>query len=273
MMLGKQILRSILPASVVVRLMSFMHSRNGEPELKILKSLVDPNRNSIDVGANKGVYTYCLSRLSRQVFSYEPNPELAKFIANSGCSNVTVYAVGLSDKEGQATLSIPIIDNFAYDQLGSLEQQIPAAVSAGSDNSAVAAPVAVQNESASTAVSTFDVPIKRLDDQGHTNVGFIKIDVEGHEELVIDGAINLLQEQKPNLLIEIEQRHHQDKNIAEIFSKIKALGYEGFFLMDGKLKSLDEFSVQKHQDRSNYSGLSSLGKTYVCNFIFKPKFA
>jgi len=272
MMLGKQILRQILPASIVVRLMSLMHSRNGEPELKILKSLVDPNRNSIDVGANKGVYTYCLSRLSRQVFSYEPNPELAKFITNSGCSNVTVYAVGLSDKEGQATLSIPIIDNFAYDQLGSLEQQIPAVVSAGADNSAVATPVAVKDQN-DAAVSKFDVPIKRLDDQGHTNVGFIKIDVEGHEELVIDGAMNLLRQQKPTLLIEIEQRHHQDKNISEIFSKIKALGYEGFFFMDGKLKSLDEFSVQTHQDRSNYSGLSSLGKSYICNFIFKPKFA
>ncbi|BAZ22566.1 methyltransferase FkbM family protein [Kalymmatonema gypsitolerans NIES-4073] len=249
MMLGKQFLRRLLPPWVVIRLMSIMHYRKGEPELRILKSLVDPKKSSIDIGANKGVYTYFLSRLSRQVFAYEPNPELAKFIAQSGCSNVTSYSIALSDREGQATLSIPVIDNFAYDQLGSLQQQI------------VTGPV-----------RTFEVPLKRLDDQEHTNVGFVKIDVEGHEELVIAGATNLLKQQRPNLLIEIEQRHI-NKDISEVFSQIQALGYEGYFLLDGKLRSLDDFSVKEHQDRKNYVGLSSLGKTYVCNFIFKPRLA
>lgn len=247
-MTTKELVRKLLPASVVIRMMATMHYRNGEPELKILKSLVDPNKNSIDVGANKGVYTYFLSRFSRHVFAYEPNPELAKFLAKSVSSNVSLYAIALSNTEGEAILSVPLVDNFLYDQLGTLEEK--------------ATP---------TGGRTYEVPLKRLDEQGHTDVGFVKIDVEGHEESVIDGALNLLTKQRPNLMIEIEQKHHPNKDISELFSKVLALGYEGFFLFNGELRSLDEFSKQEHQDTRNYDGLSSLGKTYICNFIFKPR--
>ncbi|MBE9191343.1 FkbM family methyltransferase [Gloeocapsopsis crepidinum LEGE 06123] len=250
LMFIKDMLRQILPPLIAIRLIATTNYKSGEPELKILKDLVDPNKNSIDVGANKGVYSYFLSQLSQHVFAYEPNPELATFLIKAIGSKVSVYPIALSNEEGTATLSVPIVDTFEYDQLGSLKHQ---------DNS--------------ERMKTFTVPLKRLDDQGHTNVGFVKIDVEGHEEAAIDGAIDLLTKQRPTLMIEIEQKHHTDKDITEIFSKILALGYEGFFLLDGTLKSLNEFSKEKHQNIRNYNGLSSLGKTYVCNFIFKPQSA
>ncbi|BAZ40625.1 methyltransferase FkbM family protein [Calothrix sp. NIES-4101] len=247
MMRIKKSIRAILPPSFVIHLIAMKNYRNGEPELRILKSLVDPNKNSLDIGANKGVYTYFLSRLSRQVFAYEPNPELAKFLTQSVSSNVTVQTIALSNSEGQATLSIPIVDSFLYDQLGTLSNNI--GVSPG---------------------KTYTVPLKPLDHQGHTNVGFIKIDVEGHEEAVIDGAVALLKQQRPTIMVEIEQRHHPDKNIDEIFTKILSLGYEGFFLINGELKTLNDFSLEKYQDTNNYHGHASLGKTYISNFIFKP---
>ncbi|WP_177176170.1 FkbM family methyltransferase [Trichormus sp. NMC-1] len=244
----KELVRKILPPSAIIHLMAAMNYRNGEPELKLLKSLVDPKKNSIDIGANKGVYTYFLSRLSHHVFAYEPNPELAEFIIKSVSSNVSVYSIALSNREGQAILSVPLVDNFLYDQLGTLEEK--ATYQKG---------------------TIYEVPLKRLDNQGHRNIGFIKIDVEGHEESVIDGAYNLLITQRPNLLIEIEQKHHPDQDISDIFFKILKLGYEGYFFMNEELKSLEKFSPEKHQDIRNYAGLSSLGKTYICNFIFKPR--
>ena len=243
----KNFFRSVLPPAITIRLMAFMHYQIGEPEIRILKSLVVPEKDSIDIGANKGIYSYFLAGLSHHVFAYEPNLELKEFLSKSVCSNVSLFPIALSNKKGKATLSIPIVNNFVADQLGTLKEQAPV-----------------------EEVRTFEVLTKRLDDQGHTNVGFVKIDVEGHEESVIEGATELLKTQRPNLLIEIEQRHI-DKDISEIFSKILALGYEGFFLLNGKLKTLDEFSQKKYQNRSNYVGLSSLGNTYVCNFIFKPK--
>jgi FkbM family methyltransferase len=247
-MFVKELLRRLLPPQLTIRLIANTNYKSGEPELRLLKDLVDPQKNSIDVGANKGSYTYFLSRLSKHVFAYEPNPGLASFLSKAvNSSNVSVYPIALSDREGVATLSIPIVDTFIYDQLGSLQLQ-----------------------DTSQKIQTFDVPLKRLDDQEHTNVGFVKIDVEGHEEVVIDGAIDLISKQHPVLLVEIEQKHHIDKDITAIFSKILALGYEGFFLFDGQLRSLNEFSKEKYQDTKNYQGLASLGKDYVCNFIFKP---
>ncbi|WP_309739449.1 FkbM family methyltransferase [Chamaesiphon sp. OTE_20_metabat_361] len=243
----KNTIRRLLPPSVTIRLIADTNYKSGEPELKLLDDLVDPQRNSIDIGANKGSYTYFLSKLSQKVFAYEPNPELAKFLTKAFAkSNVSIYPVAISDRAGVAQLSIPIVDTFAYDQLGSLE--LPTSIE----------------------IQTFDVPLQRLDDCGHHNVGFIKIDVEGHEETVIDGAIDLITTQRPVMIVEIEQKHHANKDITEIFSKIMALGYVGFFLFNGELRSLSEFSKEKHQDINNYQGLTSLGKTYVCNFIFKP---
>lgn len=247
LMLIKRMLRQVLPESLAIRLIAATNYKSGEPELKLLKDLVDPEKNSIDIGANKGIYAYFLSQLSRHVFAYEPNPELAEFLVKAVGSKVSVYPIALSNQEGTATLTVPIVDTFEYDQLGSLKQQ-----------------------DLSEKMKTFTVPLKRLDDQEHSNVGFVKIDVEGHEEAVIDGAIDLITKQRPILMVEIEQKHHSDQDITDIFSKILTLGYEGFFFLNGTLKSLNDFSKAKHQDTRNYQGLSSLGKTYVCNFIFKP---
>ena len=247
MMRIKQSMRMVLPPSVVIHLMAVKNYRSGEPELKILKSLVNSDKNSLDIGANKGVYTYFLSRLSRHVFAYEPNPVLAKFLTQSVGSNVTVQPFALSDSEGQATLSVPVIDSLLHDQLGTL------------------------NNHDTILGKSYSVPLMPLDTQGHTNVGFIKVDVEGHEEAVINGALNLFKQERPTLMIEIEQRHHPDKDIREIFTKILSLGYEGFFLLNGNLTSLKNFSSDKYQDINNYHGHSSLGKTYISNFIFKPQ--
>ena len=52
---------------------------------------------------------------------------------------------------------------------------------------------------------TYNVKTAKLDDLLiNNNIGFIKIDVEGHEKNVVMGAINLIKKNKPNLLVEIE---------------------------------------------------------------------
>ncbi|MEA5502649.1 FkbM family methyltransferase [Halotia wernerae UHCC 0503] len=225
---------------------------SGEPELRILKSLVNPNKNSIDVGANNGVYTYFLSRLSSHVFAYEPNPNLAQFLEKLAFQNVTIFPVAVSDVGGTATLSVPTDNESEIYQLG------------GKDK------LGSLKGISGYKIKTFEVPVVRLDDQNHHDIGFIKIDVEGYEEFVISGASEILSKQKPNLLVEIEQRHI-NKNISEIFSKIIALGYEGYFLLNRNLIPLDSFSTEKYQKLENLTAPSSLGVKYVCNFIFKPK--
>ncbi len=244
-------IKKILPPSVVIHLLAIRNYYNGEPELKLLKSLIDSTKNSIDIGANDGVYTYFLSRLSHHVYTYEPNPDLIDFLNKSTRRNVTVYPIALSNKSGEANFNIPITGNLEIDKCGSLTEHS-------------------NTESSLFDYKTFSVKTNQLDEYKHHNIGFIKIDVEGHEESVIEGAVELLKNQRPNLLIEIEQRH-TDKDIFEIFSKILSLGYNGYFFFKGKLRPLNEFSKEIHQQPKNLINPSSLGTTYVCNFIFKPE--
>ena len=47
--------------------------------------------------------------------------------------------------------------------------------------------------------------MKRLDDFNIANCSFIKIDVEGHEEAVLDGASALIAAQRPVLMVELDE--------------------------------------------------------------------
>ena len=51
----------------------------GEPEIGMLAHLVDPGGVAVDIGANRGVYSFQFSRLCDQVFAFEPNPDFAFF--------------------------------------------------------------------------------------------------------------------------------------------------------------------------------------------------
>jgi hypothetical protein len=100
------------------------------------------------------------------------------------------------------------------------------------------------------------VPVKRLDDFSFDRVGFIKIDVEGHELSVLKGARELLQRDKPNLLIEIDLTGHSEEGFNEVFNFLYALGYESFVYQNKALIQI--------RGRELEFGASSI------NFIFRP---
>jgi len=45
-------------------------------EIALLKVLVEPRRNAIDAGANKGVYTHFIAKYARHTYAFEPNPKM-----------------------------------------------------------------------------------------------------------------------------------------------------------------------------------------------------
>ena len=55
-----------------------------------------------------------------------------------------------------------------------------------------------------------EVPVRTLDSFGLTSVGFIKIDVEGHELAVLQGACKTIALSHPILMVEVEDRHRHD---------------------------------------------------------------
>jgi len=81
------------------------------------------------------------------------------------------------------------------------------------------------------------VKLGKLDDILISNrIGFIKIDVEGHEKNVLEGAKNLIKKNKPNLLVEIEERHSQLK-VEDTINFINNLGYKSYYFDGTNIKS------------------------------------
>ncbi len=56
------------------------------------------------------------------------------------------------------------------------------------------------------AYMALSVPTKRLDEIYEGDVGLIKIDVEGHEQAVLDGAIETVRRCRPRMLVEVDER-------------------------------------------------------------------
>jgi hypothetical protein len=116
------------------------------------------------------------------------------------------------------------------------------------------------------------VEVRRLDDYFSEHAGrpisFIKCDVEGYELDVFKGAEYILREDRPTLLFECEARHLSNINMADVFSYLTNLGYEGFFFFKNKLLPISHFSTNQHQPE-----LTKEPKRleYWNNFLFIPK--
>jgi hypothetical protein len=59
-----------------------------EPELYCLKNFIGSNkRRAIDIGANRGLYTYALSQIFDHVESFEPQPSCNQIIKDYSKKN------------------------------------------------------------------------------------------------------------------------------------------------------------------------------------------
>lgn len=241
----KNLLRDFLPRRYQVPV-KFNYNRlksRLEPELDILKALVSKNDLAIDVGGNRGIYAYKLWRLGVKVEVFEPNSDCACVLEAwaDGKQGVNVHSVALSSQSGASLLHIPIDES-------------------GVEHSASAS---IEHTDFKN-VRDQEVVLKTLDSFGFENVSLIKIDVEGHELGVIEGAKQTIASSKPALLVEIEQRHSSGP-IEDTFEKITSFGYEGFFGEKDGLKPLKNFDVDQHQPRQAFE----TGKgVYINNFLF-----
>lgn len=240
----------ILPKNTVRQLRRFDYKIRGvEPEIDWLEKWCDREKTAIDIGANRGDYALFLSQIANRLICFEPNPGLAKELEEllDGLS-VKVENLALGNEEGEFELNIPYVEGKELHGWASLEKDFAGESWKG---------LPIQG------VRKVKVFVKRLDDLNIENVGFIKIDVEGHEFATLKGARETILRDKPNLLVEIEQRHHEDP-IDEIFKWMASLGYEGSFLDDGGMRPLSEFDLDFHQKCPETA-------EYRNNFFFSPK--
>lgn len=233
---------ALVPTSLYMRYRAGKERRRGEPEVALLPFLADPERVSVDVGANKGVYTWFLKDCSRLVHAYEPNPKMFRFLRRLASDRVLVSPIAMSDETGPATLLVPRHGGKGYSNQG-------ASLSA----------IKVAGEHRGVPVQA-----SRLDDLGIADVGFIKIDVEGFELAVLEGARQTIARDRPAMLIEIEEIHTRQP-IEDAIGWIEAMGYRCLFLERGVLRPIERFDADRHHRHAKER------RDYVFNFIFLPR--
>jgi FkbM family methyltransferase len=223
--------------------------RTFEPEYFLLDHLVDPRRAAVDVGANEGIYAGRLAQLCPSVHCFEPIPWMAAALRAKLPHSVIVHEAAASNRAGAGELRIPYRGETQMHGTSTIE--------------------AANRLDDSTDVKVVPCRLETLDEALREPVGFLKIDVEGHELAVLQGAAELIRRDRPVLLVESEKRHcpHAPESI---FAFLNGLGYGGCFLEDGRPWALSAFQAQQHQPVTNLAdGTRKIG-TYINNFIFVP---
>ena len=162
-----------------------------EPELtRICKSHLASDRDAIDIGANIGLYSVMMAKhlRGRKVVAIEPTPNaLTRLRRNIQFNDVQEQVIVMSgvaaDRDGRAEINT-IIGKEEYSSMGHLSH---AAV-------------------AGLAHQVLDVPAITIDTlvrEHGLDVGFIKMDVEGMEHVVLKGMEEVLKKQRPVILAEL----------------------------------------------------------------------
>jgi FkbM family methyltransferase len=155
-----------------------------------LEELVRPGWTAVDVGANIGYFTLLMANLvgpQGKVIAFEPLAEnfriLRENIQLNGHANVVVENLALMSRTERIELRSATPGAITWVASVKIDQ-----------NSAV--------ESQSVEAVTLDEYVQT---KGIAKVDFLKIDVEGAEASVLEGATNVLNRDKPILLIEMHE--------------------------------------------------------------------
>lgn len=233
---------------------STLEEINNEPEVLVVEEILTKHVDFtfLDVGCNKGEYTYAASKFLQpfNMFSFEPNPKLNQILSKV-FNEVNVLPYALSNEETKAKFKVPSLHGHEDDSLGSLNTE--------------------SKETNETSADIFEVQCKRLDDVvDHykiNRVDFIKIDVEGFELSVLEGAQHTIEEYSPLLLIEIEKKHHQEHSVLEIINSINTKHHNKYkvFYFDISSYKVKEVTSEPSQNQADWGS-----RKYVNNFLFIP---
>ena len=178
-------------------------------ELNALESVIKANcedRAILDVGANIGNHSLFLSALAPEVHAFEPSRDAVALLRLNAerSQNVQIHEFGLSDDYSTKTAWIP------PENLGG-------------------AKIIQSGDSEHDSIAEFKVqPFDGIRALVSRQIGFVKIDVEGHELAVLRGMRETLMEDKPLVLFETNYSSLDDGSHAAV-EALRGIGYDVFF--------------------------------------------
>lgn len=226
----------------------------------------------VDVGVNIGYhFSHLMSVPNSRLVGYEPQRflflNLCQSLSNSFSQNnpsnvpaivqwpdnIELHNVALSNFVGRISMRIPIVNGTLCHEVGSIIKPFDAKHTL---------------DGKEIKLLTQWVQVTTLDSQKLENVTFVKIDAEGAEQEIIEGAAETLAAWKPVIDIELEDVHRAGC-VDFVTQQLARHGYVGYFIYDNELKNMDSFDAAKHQvcENSGY-GATHRKEPYVFDFLF-----
>ena len=176
----------------------------------------------IDVGANVGLHTVLLGRRAKRVLAFEPERRnyslLARNVAGNGLRNVSTFKCAVGDREGSCRLRLSA-ENFGDHRVSIVEADCN-----GED----------------VPMTTIDVASRALEPR---SIGLLKIDVQGYEQHVLQGARETLARNPDlTLFIEVSPTHlaAAGSSASGLVEWLVSEGFCGVELSDDRMVPLSE---------------------------------
>ena len=181
----------------------YWYGEYNPDETETILSLAPSGRLCLDIGANIGVISQALLACGYDVEAFEPQPELCKilnenlaFVVDRKRGDYNTYNVAVGASEG--TAKMPKVQYAAKGNFGGL------------------------GIGTKSIYGSYDVPVQTIDSFNYEDVGFMKIDVEGYEYEVLQGAENTIGRCRPIMYIE-DDRSEKSRALRKM---IDLLGYD-----------------------------------------------
>ncbi len=179
-----------------------VYGEYGELEWEMLNQLLPAGKDAIEVGANIGSHTVSLAQrlaqLGRRLLAVEPQPavfqNLCANLALNGLFNVAAENVACSDAAGWVTFKGT--DPFARNNSGGVSMR-------------------------EDGLGDARVRCVTLDELLPTDFqpGLLKIDVEGFEQKVLEGAVQLIERHRPIIYVENDRRERSQALIEWLWAR------------------------------------------------------
>ena len=210
-----------------------------EETIEIMRRRLKRTSNCIDIGAHRGVLLKNMVHFAPEGrhMAFEPIPELYQYLSRK-FPGVQVFNQALSDTNGKVMFN-RVVNAVGWDS-GNIEQS--------------------DGEGLKAEIRGLEVTTNRLDDifPIEQKLDFVKIDVEGAEYLVLKGAANTIERNKPLIVFEfglLAAQYYGTKpeDIYRLFDKCDMhISLLHDFLEGGKALSLDDFNKQYFHELNYY---------------------